>query len=551
MDISSSIMSIVTGTDAEWELFIAKLGRGLGENSAECTAVVEHFNSMRAEIQRATKRATPGDIPVLMELGDGSGEQENKKSKPDKKGGAPKGTPEKRSEGENDKQPESPLPKEKAPGHGKHSYRDYLDNAEVIYVLPDFPDANGTSFSEYQPAYRLVLTGSMSLRARVYVLPRRRLVCGDLQTTPLPKSVGPLYGNVDAEGVASLVFSHYKLGATHYGISALHSACGLPLSPSTQWDAIEKGANAVFRVHKELTRTLADAEVIQIDSTGKKVMSLKKEIEQRQADAEAAGKNPELVRHGVRTTAVLGTTQSQEKISVFVTGEEHAGEVLDILLEHRQAPEKVLLACDASSQNTDTKFQDQLLLCLCNAHAFRKFTDCAKDYPNQAPEIIATYGKIFENERFCVASGFQGVERLDYHFEHSTSLMMEIYQKLTLWLKSKLFTPKSAMGQAARYFLKHFEGLCAFLKYENAPLHNNADEIEIKVSVKHRKNSLFYQTETGAHIGDIWMSLIQTAILNKINPWNWIVALLKNPDSVAGNPKAWLPWNWKTLEGSV
>jgi hypothetical protein len=247
---------------------------------------------------------------------------------------------------------------------------------------------------------------------------------------------------------------------------------------------------------------------------------------------------------------VLGTTQSQEKISLFVTGEEHAGEVLDKLLVNRSIPEEVLLACDASSQNTDTKFKDKLLLCLCNAHAFRKFADCAEDYPNLVPEIIIIYQKVFANERFCVANQIQGSERLEYHLKHSSSAMMEIYQKLTHWQEGKLFTPKSALGQAAKYFLKNFEGLCGFLKHDNAPLHNNDNEIEIKVSVKHRKNSLFYQTETGANIGDIWMSLIQTAILNKINPWTWIVDLLKNPDHVARNPKAWLPWHWNTLEAS-
>jgi hypothetical protein len=551
------IMHILEKPDDEWQSFIDILDRGYMENFPDYKATKEFYSFCRQEIQRVKKQA--GISKALSAINPegvaeeqaaktpGNDTQKNTATPTNLLGKTAEPAKEKKGE-ESSSKKENLLLGGNSPGHGAHGYRDFLSNAELIQVPADFPNAHGVGFSQYEPAYRLVITGSMSLKAKIYVLPRRRLVTGELQTTALPKGVGPLYGRIDAEGVASLVFSHYKLGATHYGISSLHNACGIPLSPSTQWDAIEKGANAVFRVHKELYQLLANAEVIQIDSTGKKVMSLKKEILEHQDKAKEAGKNPDLVRHGIRTTSVLGTTQSQEKISIFVTGKEHAGEVLDKLLPNRTNSEDVLLACDGSSQNTDTKFRDILTVCLCNAHAYRKFAECENDYPSLIPEIIKAYQKVFDSERFCVDKDIKGADRLEYHRRNSLSSMMEIYQKLTFWQERKLFTPKSALGQASRYFLKNFEELCAFLNHIGAPLHNNDNEIEIKVSVKHRKNSLFYKTETGAHIGDIWMSLIQTAMLNKINPWAWIVDLLRNPEHVSQNPKAWLPWNWKTLE---
>ncbi len=556
-----NIMHIIMKNDEEWDLFVAPLdNEGRFESLVDSKATIAHYSQMRKEFRQVTKQtgisealsAISPEGVVEKQAGKKSGNYTKKNTAtPTNLLGKPAEPAKEKNGEESASKKENLLLGGNSPGHGAHGYRDFLADAELIQVPADFPNAHGVGFSQYESAYRLVISGSMSLKAKVYELPRRRLVTGELQTTALPKGVGPLYGRLDAEGVASLVFSHYKLGATHYGISSLHNACGIPLSPSTQWDAIEKGANAVFRVHKELYQMLADAEVIQIDSTGKKVMSLKKEILERQGKAKEAGKNPDLVRHGIRTTSVLGTTQSQEKISLFVTGEDHAGEVLDKLLPNRTNPEDVLLACDGSSQNTDTKFRGILTLCLCNAHAYRKFAECENDYPSLIPELIRAYQKVFDSERFCVDKGITGVDRLDYHRRNSLSIMMEIYQKLTFWQDRKLFTPKSALGQASKYFLKNFDALCAFLNHIGAPLHNNDNEIEIKVSVKHRKNSLFYKTENGAHIGDIWMSLIQTAMLNKINPWAWIVDLLKNPDHVARDPKAWLPWNWNTLEASV
>ena len=41
------------------------------------------------------------------------------------------------------------------------------------------------------------------------------------------------------------------------------------------------------------------------------------------------------------------------------------------------------------------------------------------------------------------------------------------------------------------------------------------------------------------------MSLIHTAELNGVNPFDYIVELQRNADEVAGNPSAWMPWNYQ------
>ena len=40
------------------------------------------------------------------------------------------------------------------------------------------------------------------------------------------------------------------------------------------------------------------------------------------------------------------------------------------------------------------------------------------------------------------------------------------------------------------------------------------------------------------------MSLIHTAELVEVNPFDYLSALLSYPDVVALNPAAWLPWNY-------
>jgi hypothetical protein len=65
------------------------------------------------------------------------------------------------------------------------------------------------------------------------------------------------------------------------------------------------------------------------------------------------------------------------------------------------------------------------------------------------------------------------------------------------------------------------------------------------MSICHRKNSLFYKTLNGAHVGDAFMSLIHTAELNGVDAFDYLVALQRHHERVADNPGDWMPWTYK------
>ena len=58
----------------------------------------------------------------------------------------------------------------------------------------------------------------------------------------------------------------------------------------------------------------------------------------------------------------------------------------------------------------------------------------------------------------------------------------------------------------------------------------------LKRAILHRKNSLFYKTETGAYVGDLFMSIIHTCSLCKANPFLYLKALQENSSLIAGSP---------------
>ena len=112
--------------------------------------------------------------------------------------------------------------------------------------------------------------------------------------------------------------------------------------------------------------------------------------------------------------------------------------------------------------------------------------------------------------------------------------------------------PNSGLGGAIAYVLKHWERLTLFLRVAGAPLDNNVCERALKKAILHRKNALFYKTCHGAHVGDVFMSLIHTCELCGASPFDYLTALDRHADRAGANPRDWMPWSYrKTLERLV
>ena len=90
-----------------------------------------------------------------------------------------------------------------------------------------------------------------------------------------------------------------------------------------------------------------------------------------------------------------------------------------------------------------------------------------------------------------------------------------------------------------------WEKLTLFLRQAGAPLDNNVCERGLRKAILHRKNALFYKTQNGARVGDLFMSLIYTCQLNQANPFDYLTQLQRHADQVAASPGVWIPWNYR------
>jgi len=225
-------------------------------------------------------------------------------------------------------------------------------------------------------------------------------------------------------------------------------------------------------------------------------------------------------------------------------GRKHAGENMADLLDQRKSDRgPPIQMCDALSRNLPKELKTILANCL--THARRNFVDVLSNFPDQCQYVIETLGEVYKNDQITKDQNMSPQQRLVYHRSHSSPLM----EKLKTWLhgqmEEKKVEPNSGLGKAIAYMLNHWQPLTLFLRVPNAPLDNNLCEQVLKRAILHRKNSLFFKTQRGAYVGDLFMSLIHTCSLAKVNPFDYLTALQQYASQVRKNPQNWMPWNYK------
>jgi hypothetical protein len=95
------------------------------------------------------------------------------------------------------------------------------------------------------------------------------------------------------------------------------------------------------------------------------------------------------------------------------------------------------------------------------------------------------------------------------------------------WLQTLNVSGKSAFGSAVRYALEQWEYLARYLLDGRLEISNNRAERSIKPFVIARKNFLFANTPRGAKASAVMYSLIETAKENRLNPYEYLVYILK------------------------
>lgn len=432
--------------------------------------------------------------------------------------------------------------RKKAPGHGRNAASAY-SGAEHIRVAhadlsrgdacPGCPQ--GKVYPLEPPAVLVRITGMAPLGARVYACDRLRCnLCGEVYTAAAPPGVGR--EKYDASATAMVGMLRYGTGLPFNRIEQLQKAMRVPLPAATQWDLVNSAIPQLLPAHEQLIDQAAQGTVLHNDDTTMKLLELT--AEQRAA---ALGEDAE-GRTGVFTSGIVSIGEGR-KIVLFFTGARHAGENLAAVLERRAAKLPIpIQMCDGSSSNTAGDFET--LLGKCNAHGRRKFVELIDLFPEQVRFVLETLREVYKSDAEARTRQLSPAERLRLHQRESAPRMAALKEWMDRQLTERQIEPNSRLGEAIRYLQNHWEGLTLFLRVEGVPLTNNITERALKRAIVHRRNSLFYKTLNGAKVGDVFMSLIYTAELNAVNPFEYLVALLRHPLELTERPGEWMPWNF-------
>jgi len=406
----------------------------------------------------------------------------------------------------------------------------------------------GKVYPQAEPSVLVRVRGMAPLAATVYECARLRCnLCGELYTAAPPAGVGPEKYDETASSMIGLL--KYGTGLPFHRIAQLERSLGIPLAVATQWDVVHRAARRLAPGYAELVRQAAQGEVLHNDDTGIKILELMGP-EARAELAPEGGEDPMEGRTGLFTSGIV-SVGGGHRIALFFTGRKHAGENLTTVLEERERQRgPPLQMCDGLDRNApDKKFETILGNCL--AHGRRSFVDVVGSFPTECRLVLEALREVYRHDAQARKASMTPEERLRHHQAHSAPVM----ERLKLWMdaqiEEKKVEPQSALGEAIGYMRKRWEKLTLFLRQPGAPLDNNITERALKKAILHRKNALFFKSENGARVGDVFMSLIHTAEQNGVNPFNYLTELLRHPSEVGENAEAWMPWTYRATLGRI
>lgn len=425
--------------------------------------------------------------------------------------------------------------RQKRKGHGRTPSSRYTGAERVgcddEQLAPGQPcpecKGRGRLYDTNTPSIFLRFTGQPAVSATVYE--RRVTRCSFCQQrfrARLPDGVEETRWEASAD--VALAVLKYSAGMPWYRLEHLQAAFGIPIAASTMWERCEQVADCLLPIFQLLEKSAAEADLFTVDDTRVRILDLIQENKHLSKED----------RRGMFTTGLIASVGGHQ-ITLYFSGRRHAGENLARILDARpHGLSPPITMADALSRNWPDRFT--LIVAKCLVHGRRQFLDIETSFPGACARVLEDLATVFHLDSQTV--GMTAEERLAFHERHSAPVL----DALKAWIEEELerTEPNSTLGPALRYMVRHWQGLTEFLRTPGCPIDTNRVERALKRAVLNRKNALFYRTQHGADVGDVIMSVVETARVAGVDLWTYLVDAVRNRAAVRACPGDWLPWAW-------
>src|SRR5215469_2954995 len=342
-----------------------------------------------------------------------------------------------------------------AKGHGRNG-AEAFSGAQKIEIQHQnlkhgdrCPDCGqGNVYGQKEPKVLVRVVGQAPLAATVYSLERLRCgACGQVFTAQEPEGVGP--EKYDETAAAMIAQLKYGSGIPFYRLERLEQQLGVPLPAATQWEMVEEEAEVIKPARDELIRQAANGEVLHNDDTRMRVLKMERE--------------PGDQRTGVFTSGIVSTSAGRQ-IALYFTGRQHVGEnIADVLQQRAREVGPAIQMCDALSWNAPKlPVGVELLVAHCLAHGRRQVVEVAQNFPVECQHVLEQLGEVYRNDARAREDAMTPDQRLCFHQQHSQPILEALHGWLEAQFAERRVEPKSSLGKAITYLLRHWKALRLF-----------------------------------------------------------------------------------------
>jgi transposase len=191
----------------------------------------------------------------------------------------------------------------------------------------------------------------------------------------------------------------------------------------------------------------------------------------------------------------------------------------------------------------------------CWTHCRRNFYHAKDSEPTRSHLVLARIRQLYEVE----AKARELIRERELVGPDADALRLQLRQELALpimtalgeWLQTEQVKvlPKSPLGQAIAYALRHWQALTRYLDDGFLDIDNNAAELALRHIAIGRKNWLFAGSRKGAETAAILFTVTSTCHRHQVDAFAYLHDLLQrlvhDPQPAPEQLRAWLPDRWR------
>ena len=258
-------------------------------------------------------------------------------------------------------------------------------------------------------------------------------------------------------------------------------------------------------------------------------------------------------KRSLNTTVITGRSIAKDPRSLIVFYRSHlggCGDLLTSILQNRNPSAKdVIVQADLSTTNLirDEELLKRFNINLigCSAHARRPFALYEQTDPVYGPFMVHLFKGLAIHEDQLNEFGRNRENVLAVRQVDSRRVWEQI-RDVAEKVKAK-WSKATKLGTGARYILKHYDKLTAYLDDPRLEPTNNLRERMLRIEKLIQNSSMFRRSLEGRFVLDIIRTVLQTAVAANAPVHEYLMSVLQaDPDEVASHPERFTPLAYAT-----